>query len=115
MMVMEMLMIIMMSCLALALFLSWRSRNKERSLYAEKLDELTGELRRIHEDNKHLRDEAAMCYAESECSYEKMCRDLHDLKYCVDELRWAISTSKAVNKDAAEELRELSLGKEEER
>lgn len=44
MMVMEMLMIIMMSCLALALFLSWRSRNKERSLYAEKLDELTGEL-----------------------------------------------------------------------
>lgn len=54
-----------------------------------------------------------MCYAESECSYEKMCRDLHDLKYCVDELRWAISTSKAVNKDEAEKLRDLSLGKEE--
>lgn len=115
MMVMEMLMIIMMSCLALALFLSWRSRKKERSLYAEKLDELTGELRRIHEDNKHLRDEAAMCYAESECSYEKICRDLHDLKYCVDELRWAISTSKAVNKDEAEKLRNPFFHEEEER
>lgn len=112
MMVMEMMMIVMTGCLALATFLLWRM-NKERYLYAERLDKMADELCRLHEDNIRLRDEAARSYAEAECNGEKMCRDMHKLMYCVDELRWAISTSKAVNKDAAEELRELSLGKEE--
>ena len=112
MMVMEMMMIVMTGCLALATFLLWRM-NKERYLYAERLDKMADELRRLHKDTIHLRDEAAKSYVEAECNGEDMRRDMHKLMCCVDELRWAISTSKAVNKDAAEELRDLSLGKEE--
>lgn len=109
---METLMTIMMSCLALVAFLSWRM-DKERLLYVEKLDAMTDELRRLHEDNTRLRDEVSKCYVESVCSYGKMCRDLHELMYCVDELRWAINTSKAVNKDAAEHLRDPFFPEEE--
>ena len=109
---METLMTIMMSCLALVAFLSWRM-DKERLLYVEKLDAMTDELRRLHEDNIRLRDEVSKCYVESVCSYGKMCRDLHKLMYCVDELRWAINTSKAVNEDAAEHLRDPFFPEEE--
>lgn len=109
---METLMTIMMSCLALVAFLSWRM-DKERLLYVEKLDAMTDELRRLHEDNTRLRDEVSKCYVESVCSYGKMCRDLHKLMYCVDELRWAINTSKAVNEDAAEHLRDPFFPEEE--
>lgn len=109
---METLMTIMMSCLALVAFLSWRM-DKERLLYVEKLDAMTDELRRLHEDNIRLRDEVSKCYVESVCSYGKMCRDLNKLMYCVDELRWAINTSKAVNKDAAEHLRDPFFPEEE--
>ncbi len=109
---METLMTIMMSCLALVAFLSWRM-DKERLLYVEKLDAMTDELRRLREDNTRLRDEVSKCYVESVCSYGKMCRDLHELMYCVDELRWAINTSKAVNEDAAEHLRDPFFPEEE--
>ena len=109
---MKTLMIILMSCLALFAFLSWRM-DKERLLYAERLAAMTDELRRLREDNTRLRDEVSKCYVESVCSYGKMCRDLHELMYCVDELRWAINTSKAVNEDAAEHLRDPFFPEEE--
>lgn len=109
---MKTLMIILMSCLALFAFLSWRM-DKERLLYAERLAAMTDELRRLREDNIRLRDEMSTCYVESVGSYGKVCRDLHELMYCVDELRWAINTSKAVNEDAAEHLRDPFFPEEE--
>lgn len=58
---MKTLMIILMSCLALFAFLSWRM-DKERLLYAERLAAMTDELRRLREDNIRLRDEMSTCY-----------------------------------------------------
>lgn len=90
---METLMIIMMGFMALAVLLSWHWNVK-----------MMGEIHRLREETKRLRDEASLCYTEAEFGNEKMFHDLHELMYCVDMLRMALIEHGL--KETPEEVRE---------